>query len=313
MAFAIIVLKFPTSVLKYILKYVFKYVFLFFVFLFFSVSPALALPQINEFLAHSSSDTSEWVEFYNLDGVDLSGYWIDDDLSFTEDSGNTNKKSLATLSSPTQKYAYFVLSANMFNNPGDYVVLFSSSGTLIDQYRYTNDPGENVIVGRSPDGADNWVIGLTASQGGPNPDQVPSPTPTPSPTPSPSPSLSPTPSPSPSSTPTPSPPPSPKASPSPKPSPTPIKSGPKPSPSPSIIPQISPSPTPQEELVLGVQESSTAATPEGGETLLADFVSKKTLLPAGLIGIGLVLLVFSIYSLFKKSSSVRISGEDEES
>ncbi|MDO8503384.1 MAG: hypothetical protein Q7S60_01710 [bacterium] len=61
------------------------------VFFFSSTSSAFALPQINEFLAHPTTG-DEWVEFYNPDNVDLSDYWLDDDLNFASDSGSSAKK-----------------------------------------------------------------------------------------------------------------------------------------------------------------------------------------------------------------------------
>lgn len=160
--------------------------------------------------------------------------------------------------------------------------------------------------------SDPVKIAITGDSTGASPSPSATPTPSSSPSPSPTPLPSSTPSPSPSISP------SPKVSSSPKPSP-------KPSPSPTVTPTKSPSPSPQEqkELVLGVQESSPEGTLENvakeassegqGKTLFAGFLNKNALLPAGLIGVGLVLLFFSIYSLFKRSSSVRITGEDKQS
>lgn len=139
------------------------------------VKPVLAATFINEFLAHPGSGSSEWVEFYNPDNLNLSSYWLDDDTSFTSDSGSSSKKSLSSIN--TGIYPYIELSS-MLNNSGDYIVLFSSDGTIIDQYQYTIDPGTDIIIGRSPDGG-SFVTLSTASKGSTNGSAT---TPSPSPT-----------------------------------------------------------------------------------------------------------------------------------
>lgn len=126
--------------------------------------PVLASPFINEFMAHPSSGNTEWVEFYNPDSLDLTSYFIDDDTSFASDSGSSSKKSLATTT--TGIYPSIDLSS-MLNNSGDFVVLFDSSGNIIDQYQYTSDPGTDTTIGRSPDGG-SWIILSSASKGSAN-------------------------------------------------------------------------------------------------------------------------------------------------
>lgn len=136
--------------------------------------------KINEILVHPSSGNKEWVEFYNPEKTDISKYWIDDDTDFTSDSGNSSKKSLKDLLGMDTNYPYIELSSSMFNNAGDHVVLFDESGTIIDQYEYTKDPGSDVSIGRSPDGSDNFVLLTSATKGSAN--SAPQPTPTPKPT-----------------------------------------------------------------------------------------------------------------------------------
>ncbi|OGE33506.1 hypothetical protein A3D83_00870 [Candidatus Daviesbacteria bacterium RIFCSPHIGHO2_02_FULL_41_10] len=161
-----------------------------FLFLFFGVTPVFASSVfINEFFPHPSSGNKEWVEFYNKDGVDLSSYWIDDDLSFSDDTGSSAKKSLSSINKDNLLFPYFELSS-FLNDPGDYVVLFSNDGNIVDQYQYTSDPGIDKSIGRIPDG-DNWIILSSSSKGSSNGDILP-PSPTPTPTPSPTPSPTPT-------------------------------------------------------------------------------------------------------------------------
>ena len=105
-------------------------------------------PTVNEFFAHPSTGNKEWVEFYNLDNIDLSAYYLDDDLDFVNDSGSSSKKSLSSIdNSSTSPYPTFEFDS-FLNNSGDFVVLFDPNGTIIDQYQYIDDPGENVSVGR---------------------------------------------------------------------------------------------------------------------------------------------------------------------
>ncbi|MEK7521532.1 MAG: hypothetical protein AAB599_01885 [Patescibacteria group bacterium] len=249
-----------------------------------------AATYINEFSAHPSGD--EWVEFYNPDGTDLTSYWIDDDTSFTDDSGSTGKKLLSTLNTTSSTYPYIVLTSSMFNNSGDYVVLFSGDGTLIDSYQYTNDPGVDVIIGRSPNGG-AWSVGLTASQGATNPA---APTATPTPTPTPAPTSTPTSAPSATSTPTPTTKPTNTPTPTTKPSNTPTPSS---KPSPTQIP-ISQG---KEQIVLGVQNDNKIAQEEKIATDEAKTAGWKTpVIAAAFILPGLGLIGYSIYSYVKKSS-----------
>ena len=146
---------------------------------------------INEFLANQSSDQDEWVEFYNPDYLDLTGYWIDDDIDFVSDSGNSSKKQLTAsnlnVSNPTLPYA--TLSSSMFNDTCgsscDYVALFSPDGSIVDQFQYTSEmiKQEGKTIGRSPDGSDAFTVLSSQTKGSQNSIPQPSPTPTPPSTP----------------------------------------------------------------------------------------------------------------------------------
>ncbi len=136
---------------------------------------------INELLPHPPSGSKEWVELYNPDGADISGYWLDDDSNFSEDTGNSDKKNLSELSSISgHPYDVFEVSS-MFNNDGDSVVLFAPDGAILDQFTYTKDP-ESYAIGRSPDVMGNFVVLASSSKGSANSDPLPTATITPSPT-----------------------------------------------------------------------------------------------------------------------------------
>src|SRR3989344_3172619 len=77
-------------------------------------------PTINEFLAHPSSGNKEWVEFYNPDNIDLSAYYLDDDLDFANDSGSSTKKSLSSIGSSDTAYQTFDFES-FLNNSGDFI------------------------------------------------------------------------------------------------------------------------------------------------------------------------------------------------
>ncbi len=172
-------------------------------------SPAYADSQlkINEFLVHPETGNQEWVEFYNPEKIDISGFFIDDDNSFNEDIGNSNKKTLTGLQQTDSDYPYFEFNS-FLNNDIDSVVLFDSSGNLIDQYSYSKDPGSGMTIGRSPDGSGEFQILSISSKGQQNssplptitPSQIPSSTPTKTPTPAKTPTPTKTPSPTPTRT-----------------------------------------------------------------------------------------------------------------
>lgn len=189
-----------------------------FLFFLFSVNQVFAAQiLINEFVANANSGENEWVEFYNPDAIDISSYWIDDDANFSVDSGNSTKRSISSVDTSNSNFPVFTLSSAIFNNTCDtacdYVVLFSSDGSTIDQYQYTSDQisQKGKSIGRSPDGSSNWVILASITKGSSNSTSEPTatPTPVPSPTNTPTPTTAPTatktPTPTPIKTPTPTP------------------------------------------------------------------------------------------------------------
>lgn len=190
-------------------------VLLFFFYFFVGVKLAHAVVTINEFLSHPSTGNSEWVELYNSDAIDISTYWIDDDTDFNSDSGSSSKKSLSGITSGN--FSYIDVSS-VFNNSGDYVVLFTADGSIVDQYQYTDDPGTDVTIGRYPDGTGSFTVLSSITKGSansPNPTATTAPTNTPLPTSTPinTPTPTKTPTPAPTSTPTKTPTPTPTSKP----------------------------------------------------------------------------------------------------
>lgn len=227
--------------------------------------------KINEFLAHPTSGNKEWVEFYNPDSVDLSSYYLDDDTDFASDSGSSSKKSLSTLDSSNPLYPFLEFSS-FLNNSGDWVVLFNTAGTIIDQYQYADDPGVDVSIGRSPDGTGDLAELSIPTKGAANSSSLPSPSPSPSPSPKP---------PSPTTT-------------------NPSKSSSiSKSPSPQSSPQGQTAKT-QQATVLGEKESTPTATPSAPPrptatpTPVPQSGTGKTKIAAALAGSGLFLIGLAI-------------------
>ena len=181
---------------------------LFFVLFLCLPKPLLAAtsPTINEFVAHPSSST-EWVEFYNPDHIDMTTYYIDDDTDFTSDVGSSAKKILQNINTSNPTYPYIEMSS-MLNNDGDHVVLFDNAGSILDEYTYSDDPGIDNAIGRYPDGTGPFNILMSSTKGNVNsgflPTPTPSPTDVPAPTPTPKPPTA-TPTSKPTNTPTPTP------------------------------------------------------------------------------------------------------------
>lgn len=141
---------------------------------------------INEFVCDSQT---EWIELYNSSpsAEYLKNYFIDDDTDFADDIGS-KKKQANSLNILDIKFPYIEISS-FLNNSGDSVVIFNSDGEIVDQYSYQNCPGENISIGRYPDGNGGFLILTTSTKGAAN---VYSPTPTPSPLPTPTPTSNPT-------------------------------------------------------------------------------------------------------------------------
>ena len=78
-------------------------------------------------------------------------YWLDDDTSFSSDSGNSKKIALDSALVESDKNHYVLdLSNSIFNNSGDDIAIFNTVGDIIDQYKYTSDPKEDISLGRTP-------------------------------------------------------------------------------------------------------------------------------------------------------------------
>lgn len=143
-----------------------------------SAMPASALV-INEFVVNGNP---EWIEFYNEQesAEYIKQYYIDDDLLFTEsDETGSGKRVLTNLNTNDIHYPFFDLTSAIFNNGGDYVVLFDGSGTIVDQYQYTSDPGLEVSIGRNPDKSGSFGALEASTKGAANPGVMSTATPVP--------------------------------------------------------------------------------------------------------------------------------------
>lgn len=166
---------------------------------------AVSTAAINEFVPDGNP---EWVEFYNASSSAeyLKNYYLDDDTSFTDDSGSSTKKLLTGLATSNPTFPFIELSS-MLNNSGDSVVLFDPSGNIVDQYSYSSNPGKEISIGRNPDNSGTFFTLASPTKGNTNSPPQPSATPPPAPTSAPAPTLKPTSTPKPAaaSTPTPEP------------------------------------------------------------------------------------------------------------
>lgn len=123
------------------------------------------------------------MEIYVPDGSNITGYWIDDDTDFNNDTGSSEKKQITSITQGSDnQHVVYELSTSMFNNDGDTVALFAPDGTLIDHYVYAKDPGKDISIGRSPDGTGDFQVLASATEGIPNSSPKPTITPTPEPT-----------------------------------------------------------------------------------------------------------------------------------
>jgi len=198
-----------------------KFVFFVFLILFLFPEKVEAQVVINEIVPDSSL---EWIELYNSSpsAEYLKNYYIDDDTDFDSDAGSSVKKILSDINISSNTFPFFETSS-FLNNSGDWVVLFNSSGVVLDQYQYTSNPGSEVSIGRYPDSSGSFskLTSLTKGYANtvpitPSPSSTttstPASTPTPSSTSSPTktPTITPTTKPTSTKTPTPKPSPSPK-------------------------------------------------------------------------------------------------------
>jgi len=132
---------------------------IFFFFIFASYSFAQVV--INEFLPINPSG-GDWIELYNNSDsqVDISGWKADDS------TGNMKTFSSGTTVSSHGFYHFEV--AIRLNNDGDTIYLKDQNDNLKDSKGYSSNPGENVSIGRTPDGVDNWVTFSSSTPGSSN-------------------------------------------------------------------------------------------------------------------------------------------------
>ncbi|MBU0722291.1 lamin tail domain-containing protein [Patescibacteria group bacterium] len=105
---------------------------------------------INEFVSDPADNEVEWVEIYNkIDKeIDLTGWWIEE--------GSKAKTKLTGIisSSGSGRYKVFEKPAGSLNNDGDIIILYDSSGKIIDQAVYGNwddgDKNNNAPVASDP-------------------------------------------------------------------------------------------------------------------------------------------------------------------
>ncbi len=151
-----------------------KLLILAFLFLFFGAGSIFANSVVlNEFMPHPSPG-SDWIEIYNptTNTIDLTSWILVDSTSTMKTlSGNITANGFATFDV-----------TNRLNNSGDSIYLKDDSGTTIDNYSYSSDPGVNKSIGRSPDGG-SWTMLASSSKGSSNGGPLETPTSTPTPTP----------------------------------------------------------------------------------------------------------------------------------
>lgn len=177
--------------------------FVCFLFLIYFLSPKKVFSQvvINEFCANPTTD-ADWVELFNtLDQeINITGWILDDEGT----SSNMVEIKEATISA--RGFLVFDVGSRL-NKSEDTIYLIDSNNLTVDEYSYSKDFGDNISLGRMPDG-DDWGICESPTKGGknncvlptpipsntptPDPTDIPQPTDTPTPTQTPTPTLSPT-------------------------------------------------------------------------------------------------------------------------
>jgi len=131
-------------------KIIVFYIVLMAIFLFFS-GPIFAQVVINEFMVNPSQG-SDWVELYNSNDQPIYlDSWILDDEGTKSDMVVIKE---ATISA--QAFLVFEV-GNRLNKTGDIVYLINDKGQIVDEYEYTDNPGDDVSFGRMPDG-EEWGI-----------------------------------------------------------------------------------------------------------------------------------------------------------
>jgi hypothetical protein len=121
---------------------------------------------LNEFLPAPSEGASEFIELINVGSTakDISGWKIDDS------EGGSAPVTLPS-GSVLQPGEIRAFDYSGLNNEGDSVRLLGPSGAVMDEYAYSDDPGDNITYARLPDGG-AWGLGV-ATPGGPNQAYIP--------------------------------------------------------------------------------------------------------------------------------------------
>lgn len=174
-----------------------KQLFFIILLLIFFAPKAYASVVINEFQIEPT--TNQWVELFNNgnDVVDISGWVIDD-------SGGT-EKFIIPENTLIARNSFQLFESGKFNfnkSSADSVRFFNFENSLVDSKEYPGSSGQDVTIGRYPDGGNNWGICTPTPSGNNN---CVSPTPTSTLILTPTETLTPTPSPKPTYTPSPSP------------------------------------------------------------------------------------------------------------
>lgn len=105
---------------------------------------------INEFVSDPADNEVEWIELYNKIGeeINLTDWWIEE--------GSKAKTKLTGIISPSGlgRYKVFEKPAGNLNNDGDIIILYNSSGKIIDQVAYGDwndgDKNNNALVSSDP-------------------------------------------------------------------------------------------------------------------------------------------------------------------
>lgn len=143
-------------------------------FLWLTVNPVFATGSviINEFLPNPTSG-NDWVELYNPTSNSISiGNW------YLKDEATTH---IADFSISTSVAAGSYLAIDVgsrLNKDNDTVTLYNNLNETIDSRIYSQNPGDNISIGRYPDG-DAWVNLQNPTKGNSNNSGNPVPTPTP--------------------------------------------------------------------------------------------------------------------------------------
>lgn len=207
----------------------------------FGFSPAKVNAQvvINEFSSNTSTD---WVELYSSEDVDISNWTLQDS---TSEMGNVTA---GTVIGPNSDSFFVVSVSNRLNKDGDEISLFDATGVLKDKITYGDKggpclPSDAGSIGRYPDANATIDRFATATKGATNTSASLDPCPTPTPEPTANPTVTPTPS----STKTPTPTPVPTKKPTSKPTATPQTTKDSLASAAVLAATLSPTPTPAQD------------------------------------------------------------------